>query len=317
MIHNNAPGNTGLQKVIAVVGPTASGKTDLAIKIAQLLNGEIISADSRLVYKDFNIGTAKPTKEEQSLIPHHLIDVKCPSSTYTVGDYKQEAEDKIQELLTKGKVPVITGGTGFYVRSILEGLDIPDVKPDFKFRDRMEKLVEEKGKEALFEILKQQDPVIAKKLHLNDTFRIIRALEVQNVLGKPMSEAQAMSAPKYDVIYVGLNAEDRDFLYDRINKRVDIMIQDGLVEEVKFLVNKYGKTLSLLKTLGYKEICGYLDGEKALEESIEDIKKNTRNYAKRQLTWFRANKNIKWYFIDRELNEEISKTVMKKYYDGI
>jgi len=305
------------KKIIAIVGPTASGKTDLSIKLAQLLDGEIISADSRLVYRDFNIGTAKPTKEELQTVPHYCIDIVNPSISYTVGDYKAHVEEILQNLFKAGKVPIIAGGTGFYVRSVLEGLDIPDVKPNFEFREAMEKIVKEKGKEALFELLKEKDPVIAKKLHLNDTFRIIRALEVQNTLGKPMSEVQVMSEPKYDVVYAGLGAEDREFLYDRINKRVDIMIQSGLVDEVKFLVNKYGKTLSLLKTLGYKEICGYLDNEKTLEESVEDIKKNTRNYAKRQLTWFRANKNIKWYFIDRESKEEICESVIKRYNDGI
>jgi len=305
------------QKLIAIVGPTASGKTDLSIKIAHLINGEIISADSRLVYKDFNIGTAKPTKEERMHVPHHLIDITDPSITYTVGDYKQQAEKIIQDLLQRGKVPIITGGTGFYVKALLEGLDIPDVKPDKKFREEITEFFTREGKEALYELLKQKDPVIAEKLHLNDTFRIIRALEVQNALGKPMSEVQAMSKPKYNVIYTGLNAESRDFLYDRINRRVDIMIKDGLVEEVKFLVNKYGKTLSLLKTLGYKEICDNIDELKTLEESREEIKKNTRNYAKRQLTWFRANQNIKWYFIDKESNEEICQSVIKRYNDGI
>jgi len=301
------------KKIIAIVGPTASGKTDLSIKIAQLINGEIISADSRLVYKDFNIGTAKPTDEERSIVPHHIIDVNNPAETYTVGDYKQQAEEIIKNLLQKNKVPVITGGTGFYVKALLEGLDIPDVKPDNKFRNEMTELVAREGKEALYELLKQKDPIVAEKLHLNDTFRIIRALEVQNKLGKPMSEVQSMSEPKYNVIYAGLNAEDREFLYDRINRRVNIMINDGLVEEVKFLVNKYGKTLSLLKTLGYKEICDYLDGLKTLDESIEEIKKNTRNFAKRQLTWFRANKNIKWYFIDKESNEKICEDIVKRW----
>lgn len=305
------------KKIIAIVGPTASGKTDLSIKLAQSLDGEIISADSRLVYRDFNIGTAKPTKEELQAVPHHCIDIVDPSVSYTVGDYKVQVEEILQNLFKTGKVPIIAGGTGFYIRAVLEGLDIPDVKPDIKFRSKMGELVEEKGKEALFSILKDKDPVIAQKLHFNDTFRIIRALEVQNVLGKPMSEIQAMSAPKYDVVYAGLGAEDRESIYDRINRRVDIMVQNGLIDEVKFLVNKYGKTLSLLKTLGYKEICGYLDNEKTLEESVEEIKKNTRNYAKRQLTWFRANKNIKWYFIDKESKEEIYESVIKRYNDGI
>jgi tRNA dimethylallyltransferase len=306
-----------LKTVIAIVGPTASGKTDLSINIAQKLNGEIISADSRLVYKDFNIGTAKPSLTEMATIPHHLIDVVSPDKIYTVGDYREKADSVITNLLNDNKVPIITGGTGFYVRTLLGDLEIPDVKPDIEFRESIEKQITEKGKEYLHQLLKEKDPITAEKLHPNDIFRITRALEVQHVLGKPMSEAQALSEPKYNVIYIGLNTQDREILYERINIRVDNMIQSGLVEEVKFLVNKYGKTLSLLKTLGYKEICEYLDSEKTLEESIEEIKKNTRNYAKRQLTWFRANKNISWFFIDSEPKEIILDKVIKKYYDRI
>jgi tRNA dimethylallyltransferase len=305
------------EKILALVGPTASGKTDLAINIAKLLDGEIISADSRLVYKDFNIGTAKPTAEELSLVPHYMIDIADPRDNFTVGMYREEAERIIDDMLSRGKTPVITGGTGFYVRALLEGLDMPEVKPDEKFRQKMEDIVKEQGKDALYEILKEQDPRIALKLHPNDTFRIIRALEVQNTLRKPMSEVQAMKEPKYNVIYAGLNSENRDFLYERINRRVDVMYELGLVDEVKGLINKYGKTLSLLKTLGYKEICEYLDGIYTLEEALEAIKKNTRNYAKRQLTWFRANKNIQWYFIDKMASEEISEGIIKNYNDGI
>jgi len=322
-------------KVIAIVGPTASGKTNISIQTAKKLNGtsskppakqssasaftlplrsgEIISADSRLVYKDFNIGTAKPSKEEIAEITHHLIDVESPSKTYTASRYKNEAAEKIKEILNKNKVPIIVGGTGFYVRALLEGLNIPDVRPDEDFRQKMEDFVKENGKEALYKKLQESDPKMAEKLYRQDSFRIIRALEVQNATGQKMSELQTISEPEYDVLYVGLNAEDRDFLYERINRRVLLMIEQGLVEEVKSLIEKYGRTNSLLKTLGYKEICEYFDGIYTLEEAIANIQQHTRKFAKRQLTWFRANKKINWFFIDKMNSDEIIEKIVEAY----
>lgn len=300
-------------KVIAIVGPTASGKTNIAIQIAKILNGEIISADSRLVYKDFNIGTAKPTEEEKAGIPHHLVSIQSPSETYTVGKYKKEAEEKIKEILNKNKVPIIVGGTGFYVKALLEGLNIPDVDPDEDFRQEMEDLVKNKGKEALYKKLQESDPEMAKKLMPNDSFRIIRALEVQKISGQKMSESQTVSESEYDVLYCGLNAEDRELLYERINCRVVIMLEQGLVKEVETLIKKYGRTVSLLKTLGYKEICEYFDGIYTLEEAVAKIQQNTRKFAKRQLTWFRANKKINWFFIDKIDSVTIVDKIVEEY----
>ena len=308
-IHNKKP------KVIALVGPTASGKTNIAIQIAKILNGEIISADSRLVYKDFNIGTAKPTEEETAGILHHLVSIQFPSETYTVGKYKKEAEEKIKEILNKNKVPIIVGGTGFYVKALLEGLNIPDVDPDEDFRQEMEDLVKNKGKEVLYKKLHESDPEMAKKLMPNDSFRIIRALEVQKISGQKMSESQTVSESEYDVLYCGLNAGDREFLFERINCRVLIMLEQGLVKEVETLIKKYGRTVSLLKTLGYKEICEYFDGIYTLEEAVAKIQQNTRKFAKRQLTWFRANKKINWFFIDKMNSEKIVKEIVEKYYE--
>lgn len=303
-----------LQKIIAVVGPTASGKTNIAVELAQELNGEIISADSRYVYEDFNIGCAKPTPKEQCNIPHHLIDIQNPQNQYTVGEYVKDAEIIIQDLFQKEKTPIIAGGTGFYIQALLEGLDMPSVEPNMKYREDLRQLEQEKGKEYLHEMLKKVDEKSAKKLHPNDTFRIIRALEVYKSLGKPMSEAAGKKKNKYDVIYIGLNAQNRDYLYGRINKRVDIMLELGLVNEVQSLIKKYGKTLPLLKTLGYKEICEYLDNNLSLEEASELLKKNTRNFAKRQLTWFRKNKDINWFYIDEYsagAQEEIKEQVLR------
>jgi tRNA dimethylallyltransferase len=304
---------TDKPKIIAVVGPTASGKTRIAIEVAKSLNGEVVSADSRLVYKDFNIGTAKPTLEEMSGIPHYLVDVESPTVTYTVSRYKQEADTKIKEILAKGKVPIIAGGTGFYIKALLEGLNIPDVDPNEDFRQEMENFVKTQGKEALYKKLQESDPVMAAKLMSNDSFRIIRALEVQNATGQKMSEIQTMSEPEYNVLYFGLNAEEREFLYERINRRVLIMLEQGLIKEVENLIQKYGRTAPLLKTLGYREICDYLDGMFSLEETIAKIQQNTRKFAKRQLTWFRANNKIKWFFIDRMDSEEIVNEIISSF----
>lgn len=303
--------NTG--KIIAIVGPTASGKTDLAINLARLMDGEIISADSRLVYRDLDIGTAKPTAEEIALVPHHMIDVADPLETYTVGIYQKQAGQVIQDIFSRGKVPIIVGGTGFYVKALLEGLDIPDVKPDIEFRAELKALEQEKGKEFLHQRLQEIDPETALKLHPNDIFRITRALEVLKATGKSISQVQAVKEPDYTTIYAGLNTEDREVLYDRINRRVHIMIEKGLIDETKNLVNKYGKTLSLLKTLGYKEICDYLDNIYSLDEAIAETQKNTRRFAKRQLTWFRANNKIQWYLIDRMSNNSICEAIIKSY----
>lgn len=299
--------------VIAVVGPTASGKTDISVKLAQILGGEIISADSRLIYRDFNIGTAKPDSAEMKGIAHYMIDIESPKNTYTVGRYKKEAGAKLNEIIQSKKVPIIAGGTGFYVKALLEGLDLPEIDPDEDFRNQMERLVQVKGKEALHDTLKHFDPVSAQKLHPNDTFRIIRALEVRHVTGQPMSGLQTMSKPGYNVLYVGLNTTDREILYDRINCRVLKMIEKGLVEEVKKLIISYGRTVSLMKTLGYREICEVFDGAYTLDEGIEKIQKNTRNFAKRQLTWFRTNKDINWFYIDQTEPDQICREVAKKF----
>lgn len=300
------------RNVIAIVGPTASGKTDISVSLAEMINGEIISADSRLVYKDFNIGTAKPDSEEKRRIPHYMIDIESPKNKYTVEKYKKEAAFKIEEILNRKKIPLIVGGTGLYIKALLEGLDIPEISPNEDFRKEMQKIAEIKGNEALYNTLKHFDPVTAKKLHPNDSFRIIRALEVKHVTGKPMSELQTVSKPDYNVLYVGLNAYEREFLYDRINHRALKMIEKGLVEEVKSLIIKYGRTVSLMKTLGYREICESFDGSYSLDEAVEKIQKNTRNFAKRQLTWFRANKEINWFYIDHNNPEKICFSIVEK-----
>lgn len=291
--------------VIAIIGPTATGKSDLAIELALNFCTEIISADSRLVYKDFNIGTAKPTIEELSKVKHHCIDIVSPTDDFSVTEYRNTAKSAMDNLFSNQKIPIIAGGTGFYVKSLLEGLNIPQVEADENFRTEMKNIAEKNGNEFLFNMLKEKDDLIAQKLHHNDVFRVIRALEVIEKTGKKMSELQTKNKPDYNVIYIFLDAKDREFLYDKINRRVDIMLELGLVDEVKNIIAKYGKTISLLKTLGYKEISEYLDGDLSLDDAIELLKKNTRNFAKRQLTWFRAVENTHKFHIDELTNEEL------------
>lgn len=298
-------------EIISLVGPTSSGKTDIAIELAKSLDGEIISADSRLVYEDFNIGTAKPDVAERQGIEHYLIDVASPYVTYSASDYVTAAEEAIAKIRAKGKVPILTGGTGFYIKALLEGLDIPKVAPDEEFRLKMRDFARDLGNDVLYQKLVELDPVAAKKLHPNDVFRVIRALEIHRTTGELPSKLQVTKEPNHKAIYFGLNAQSRDFLYDKINQRTDVMLERGLVAEVEGLIAKYGADLQLLNTLGYKEICEHLRGETTLCEAREKIQKNTRNYAKRQLTWFRANEKIKWYHIDTTTKDEIVQDIKK------
>jgi len=272
------------------VGPTASGKTRLAIQKAKNLNGEIISADSRLVYKGFDIASAKPTKEEMQGIKHHLIDIVEPEFDYSVANFLDDARIAIEKIRSKGKVPIIVGGTGLYFRILLEDFDLPRVSPDYELREKLEKL----ESSELHEMLKNVDPISAEKIHFNNKVKIIRALEVCQALDKPHSEAAGVKEPEYDVGWIGLNPTDRAVLYERINNRVDEMVKMGLVEETKALLAKHGRINNFVNTIGYQEILEHLDGKITLDEAIFAIKQNSRRYAKRQLTWFRRNKTINW-----------------------
>ena len=277
-------------KIVAILGPTATGKSKLAIKTAKEINGEIISADSRLVYKGFDIASAKPTLEERQGIEHYLIDVVEPEADYSVANFVDDAKIAIEKIRQKGKIPIVVGGTGLYFRILLEDFNMPRVEPDYEFRKELEALDSKK----LHEMLKELDPVSAEKIHFNNKVKIIRALEVAKILDKPMSEAAGKKEPEFDVEWIGLNFSDRAELYERINKRVDEMVKKGLVEETKALLKKHGRINNFINTIGYQEILQYLDGEISLDEAILNIKQNTRRYAKRQLTWFRRNKNIQW-----------------------
>ncbi len=300
---------TKRNKVIAIAGPTASGKTSLAIEIAKALKTEIISADSRQIYKEFDIATAKPSKQEMQGIKHHLIDVVSPEEEFTVADFADKAAEVMRNLFEQGKIPVVAGGTGLYFRILLENYDMPKVAPDKELRKKLHNIEKEQGVQALYDLLKQQDPVLAENMHPNNTVKIIRALEVCKTLGIPMSQAQKKKDPLYDVIWIGLghlNGEDRQFLYNRTDKRVDLMLEQGLEQEAKKLYEKYGKINSLLKTIGYQEFIDYFEEKISYEQCIEKIKQNTRRYAKRQLTWFRRNEDIKWFDIRKETTEDLT-----------
>lgn len=275
-------------KVIAVVGPTASGKTKLAIELAHKLNGEVISADSRLVYKGFDIASAKPTMEEREGIPHHLIDIVEPEFNYSAGNYVEDAKRAIEDILSRGKTPIVAGGTGLYFRVLLEHYDLPKVETDFELRANLEK----RSKEDLLEELEKVDKTTYERVKDANLRRIIRALELIKTLKKPLSEIQLEKEPEYDVEWVMPEIPSREWLYDRINKRVDIMVEMGIIEETKNLIAKHGRIGNIVDTIGYKEILTYLDGQATLVEALDKLKQHSRNYAKRQLTWFRKNPNL-------------------------
>lgn len=275
-------------KVIAVVGPTASGKTKLAIELAHKLNGEVISADSRLVYKGFDIASAKPTIEEREGIPHHLIDIVEPEFNYSAGNYVEDAKRAIEDILSRNKTPIVAGGTGLYFRVLLEHYDLPKVETDFELRTELEK----RSKEDLLEELEKVDKITYERVKDANLRRIIRALELIKTLKKPLSEIQLKKEPEYDVEWIMPEIPSREWLYDRINKRVDIMVEMGIIEETKNLIAKHGRIGNIVDTIGYKEILTYLDGQATLDSALDKLKQHSRNYAKRQLTWFRKNPNL-------------------------
>lgn len=279
-----------MNRVIAIVGPTASGKTKLAIEMAQNLNTEIISADSRLVYKGFDIATAKPTLEEQQIVKHHLIDVVEPEYDYSVADYVDAANQKIKELHAQNKIPIVAGGTGLYFRILLENYKMPRIEANPTLRAELESM----DTDDLYNELKKLDSVSAEKIHPNNRVRVIRALEVCKILNIPFSEACGVKENEYDVQWIFPEIESREILYDRINKRVDIMLDNGLINETKYLLEKHGRIKNLVNTIGYQEIIAYLDGKLSLNDAVELLKQNTRRYAKRQLTWFRKNPNLQF-----------------------
>lgn len=290
--------HTSKPKVIAIVGATASGKTSFSIELAKKIDGEIVSSDSRLVYKGFDIGTAKPTIEERQGIPHHIIDIVEPEFDYSAGLYKEQGEKIISEILSRGKVPIITGGTGLYIDILLKNYALPKIEANKELRTELKKL----SLSDLYKKLLELDPQAGEIIDNNDGKKIIRAIEIITTTGKPLNQTRGINETKYEIDWIGKNFS-REILYSRIDKRVDLMMDAGLLEETKSLLNKHGRIPNLINTIGYREIIGYLDNQYSLDEGLELLKKNTRNYAKRQLTWFRRNEEIKWDIYPEKLKK--------------
>lgn len=285
------------KNVLVIAGPTATGKTALSIELAKELNGEIVSADSMQVYKYMDIGTAKPTREEMQGVKHYMIDEVYPDEEFSVAIYRELADGYIDEIIARGKLPIIVGGTGLYIKSLTDGFNFTETVCDWDYRERLRSEAEEKGNICLYERLMKVDPEAAEKIHPNNVRRVIRALEVYEYTGIPISAHRKMTAVrdnKRNYIIYGLTM-DRDLLYRRIDARVDMMIEKGLADEVRKLVNMgYGPSLVSMQGLGYKEMIWYLQGKLTFREAVEILKRNTRRYAKRQLAWFRADERIRW-----------------------
>ncbi|MEE0059574.1 MAG: tRNA (adenosine(37)-N6)-dimethylallyltransferase MiaA [Acutalibacteraceae bacterium] len=298
--------NTEKIPLIVVCGPTASGKTSLGIAIAKHFGGEIISADSMQIYKGMDIATAKPTKDEQQQIPHHLIDYVEPTTAYSVADYVKTAHQKIKEVYSKGKVPVLVGGTGLYIDSLVNNVEFTEADVDSELRENLYNRLQTEGADVLLNELAEFDEESAQRIGTSNHRRLIRAIEIYLTTGKTMTqhirESKLVPSP-YKAVYIALSCKDRQKLYDRINKRVDLMVEAGLIQEAEeFRKQEYSSTA--VKAIGYKELEPFFTGDTTLEQALENLKRETRRYAKRQLTWFRRNENIKWLLTDELTTEE-------------
>ncbi len=289
-------------KIICVVGATASGKTDLAVKLAKAVNGEIISADSMQVYKNMPIATAVATKEEQDGVPHHLVEFLDLDETFSVADFVELAKNTIADIVSRGRVPIVAGGTGLFVDSLVKNITFSDVGSNEKIRTELA----QKSNEELFEMLKKSDPEAAADIHPNNRKRVIRALEL-SMSGTSKTEQNENSTlvdSPYDALYIGIGYADRQKLYDRINKRVDLMLEAGLEKEARQMLGRQG--LTARQAIGHKELQPYIDGNVTLEDATGNLKRETRRYAKRQLTWFRRNEKIKWLYADEMSRDELT-----------
>ena len=309
-------------KIIVVVGPTASGKTSLGIHLAQKLGGEVVSGDSMQIYKDMNIATAKPTEEEMQGVKHHLIGFVNPEDEYSVASFCSDAKRVVEDIASRGKTPVLVGGTGLYIDSFINNTEFFDNANSKTVRAELYKELNENGIEKLYNELLSVDSEAAKKIHPNNEVRVIRALEIYRLTGKNLTEQNKCSHENespYEPLYIGISYKDREKLYERINKRVDLMYDTGLLEETKEFYKKH-PSQTAVNAIGYKELKPYLDGEKTLEECLEHLKQSTRRYAKRQLTWFNRNEKINWVYPDlyNDINELYLKTdaLTEKFLKG-
>ncbi|MED2012621.1 tRNA (adenosine(37)-N6)-dimethylallyltransferase MiaA [Bacillus wiedmannii] len=289
-------GEVQREKVAVIIGPTAVGKTKLSIDLAKALNGEIISGDSMQIYRTMDIGTAKVTKEEMDGIPHYMVDIKNPEESFSVAEFQERVRKHIREITERGKLPIIVGGTGLYIQSVLFDYQFTDDAGDTIYREQMEKLALERGVEYVHKKLQEVDPESAERIHANNVRRVIRALEIFHTTGEKMSDQLEKQENEllYDVFLIGLTM-DREMLYDRINLRVDIMMDQGLLEEVEGLYNRGIRDCQSIQAIGYKEIYDYFEDRVSLEEAVSQLKTNSRRYAKRQLTWFRNKMDVTWF----------------------
>ena len=290
-----------MKDIICICGPTASGKTGLAVALAKKLNGEVVSCDSMQIYRGMDVGTAKPDAGEMDGVPHHLLDVAEPGEDFSVGRYVKLADAAIADILARGKTPIVCGGTGLYMDSLVKGETFAAPSRPAQ-REYVEHIAEEKGMAYLYEMLKDADPETAEKLHLSDRKRIIRAMEVFLITGMPLSwhnEQSKKRPPKYEPVWIGLNFRDRAKLYARIDARVDRMLERGLEAEVRSLLDRgVDPKTTAMQAIGYKEMAAALRGECSLPHAVSQIKQASRNYAKRQLTWFRRNEAVRWLYVD-------------------
>ena len=308
-------------KVVAVLGPTAAGKTELSIKIAEEFKAEIISADSMQIYQDMDIGTAKASKSVQDKIKHHQIDIITPEQDYSVADYQDDVDPIIQNIFKKDKLPLMVGGTGLYVKAVLEGFSLPDMEPDEELREKLRKEAKEKGNEYVHDKLRNVDPKLADKLHPNDLRRVIRGIEIYRLTGHNKTyykKKQKESPPRYQSIKIGLT-RNRQELYDRINKRVELMIEEGLIEEAKYIFENYelDENSTARQAIGYKELFNYFQGEYDLDEAVRLIKRNTRHYAKRQLSFFKRDDSIKWFNLSEIKKQDLYEKVLKYLHNNL
>lgn len=287
--------------IYALIGPTCTFKSNLAIDLAKKYPFEIISADSRLVYKGMDIGTSKPTAEERNNIPHYMIDLIEPGTDYSVGLYKKESNEKIINIFSRNKIPLFVGGTGLYLNSILLGLSIPEVKPDMSFRRQLKQFTQEE----LYKNLKELDSKACEIIHKNDNFRTIRALEVIYKTNKLFSKLKTIKELPFDVTWIGSKYENKELHIEKITKRTEAFCKNGFLDEVKELLNRYGMLDLFKNTIGYKEALDYLTNKITKEQMLEKITLHTRQFAKRQMTWFRANKKINWIALDELSYEDI------------
>jgi len=299
------------ETVVAIVGPTAVGKTKLSIEVAKAFNGEIISGDSMQIYKGMDIGTAKIKEKEKQGIAHYMLDIKNPNESFTVADFKSCVEHHISEISKRQKLPILVGGSGLYVQSVLYDFNFANVNRNKEFTDQLEKEIKQYGIEPSYSRLSQIDPEQAKKIHPNNHRRVIRALEIYETTGLTMSEYQKRQTKEspYNIIFIGLEME-RALLYDRINARVEKMMENGLLEEVQDLMNQNLKNAESMQAIGYKEFIPYFEGKYSLDRAIELLKRNSRRYAKRQYTWFKNKLDITWYTVTPNSTKETFRKIL-------